>query len=299
MLETLAGPGDRIWTTRLLAPIWLDDGLNVGSSGGHGPVRYRVTGHEPGRRVRFGFDPDCGITGWHEITVTGDSDGAVIRHVLSASPHGVARALWPMVIKSHDAGIEDIFDNLERSLGGIAHPQQHTSRLARTAGPLVHRRRVTQAAASADSLIDASLTRVDFVDAWRTPLMPDDTDDPAWWAERAFAAGVWVQAAMKIRDAVVRPFGIRTSDDAFGTFPLLRSTPRAVVLGVDDKHLRFRVEVACEDKAVTATTAVMLLNGFGRVYWLPVRIAHPLVVRNCLARVLLPHAPGTLGDRMR
>jgi hypothetical protein len=284
LLETLAGPGDRIWTSKLLPPISLSDGLNPGSAGGHGPVRYRVGDHEPGRRVRFIFDPECGITGWHEFVLVPEGDGTRIRHTLSAEPHGKTRAMWPMVIKSHDAGVEDIFDNLERSVAGTAHPGQRTSRMMRTLGPLLRTRRVTPATARCEALTDERLTRIDFADAWTTPLMPDDTDAAEWWVERIFAGDNLVSAAMRLRNAVVRPFGIRTVNG----FPRLRAEPRSVILGVDDSHLRFRVAVECEDKMVTVTTAVMLLNKTGRIYWLPVRVAHPFVVRRMLARVRLP-----------
>lgn len=290
LLETLAGPGDRIWTTGLLAPMVLDDGLNPGSGGGHGPVRYRVVEHEPHRRVRFAFAPRSGIAGWHELTVHPDPSGdgtSRIRHVLHARPQGVMRAAWPMVIAAHDAGLEDVFDNLERSLGAAAHPQQRTSRLVRALGPRIRSRRVTPATAYGEPLRDDTLTRVDFADAWSTPLLPDDPVDPQRWADRIFDLGGWVRAAMRLRDAVTRPLGLAGGADQ-GLFPLLTATERAVVLGVDNAHLRFRVEVACADGLVTVTTAVMLLNALGHAYWLPVRVAHPVVVRACLARVPLP-----------
>ncbi|MCL2714929.1 MAG: hypothetical protein FWD68_10190 [Alphaproteobacteria bacterium] len=69
LLETLASSDDRIWTTRIVLPMLLDRGLTVGSMGGHGPIRYDVIAHEPGRRVRFQFAPGSPLIGWHQFDV--------------------------------------------------------------------------------------------------------------------------------------------------------------------------------------------------------------------------------------
>jgi hypothetical protein len=51
----------------------------------HGPLKYTVVEYEPGRRLRFRFDPAIGIGGYHELIVEprGD-DKSVLRHVGSA-----------------------------------------------------------------------------------------------------------------------------------------------------------------------------------------------------------------------
>jgi len=139
LLDTLAGPNDQIWTSKLVGRMRLDNGLVPGSKGGHGPVRYHIVEYEPGLRVRFEFDANCGLTGWHEFNATADEDGTIITHVLAGRPYGWVQAAWPLILALHNAAIEDMFDNLERSLGGQAHPQQRTSWLIRTLGAASYR----------------------------------------------------------------------------------------------------------------------------------------------------------------
>lgn len=65
----------------------LDRPLDVGASGGHGPVRYVVDAHEPGRSVRFRFTDPSGFHGHHAFTNSevGDEVGVLLRHELILS----------------------------------------------------------------------------------------------------------------------------------------------------------------------------------------------------------------------
>ena len=54
-----------------------------------------------------------------------------------------------------------------------------------------------------------------------------------------------------------------------------------VLLAADDRHLDFRCAVAVDQVArlLRVTTTVRLHGWRGRVYFLPVRVLHPIVVR--------------------
>jgi hypothetical protein len=52
LLDRLGGPDDVLWPSPAWVPMLLDGPLAVGVAGGHGPIRYRVTAYEPGRRDR-------------------------------------------------------------------------------------------------------------------------------------------------------------------------------------------------------------------------------------------------------
>ncbi len=133
-LETLAGPHDNVWRTDLVPPMVLDDGLNPGSTGGHGPIRYSVVTHEPGAKILFTLDPaSIGMGGWHGFELAPAGDGLVrISHTLAATLTGRARLLWrPIILPLHNGVVEDVFDHLERSATGTAHRQQRTSGLLR------------------------------------------------------------------------------------------------------------------------------------------------------------------------
>ncbi|MFC4334334.1 SRPBCC family protein [Salininema proteolyticum] len=119
LLETLASADDKLWPTSDWWPIRLDDGLKVGSEGGHGPVRYEVVEYEPGRRVRFRFAPDFGLQGEHEFRVESEGHGARITHVMTGGMKGSMVVLWPLVVRwMHDALLEQLMDNAERHTTG-------------------------------------------------------------------------------------------------------------------------------------------------------------------------------------
>ncbi len=106
----------------------------------------------------------------------------------------------------------------------------------------------------------------------------------------------WVDALMKLRDAIVMPLGLKTAKsvrhdeiEKIGFFPLLNETPERVVAGFNDSHLDFRVviDVAPEGSGqrVTATTIVLMHNWIGRTYLSIIKPFHRVVVRSMLKQV--------------
>lgn len=135
ILESLAGPDDQFWRTDLIEPIVLDRGLEVGSRGGHGPVRYVVVEHDPARLVRFRFEPGIGLRGTHALeVVTGDDGSPALRHTIEARAVGLGFLSWPLIRVLHDAALEDMLDHVERSLTGTAHRGQRTPGWVRRLG---------------------------------------------------------------------------------------------------------------------------------------------------------------------
>jgi hypothetical protein len=132
------------------------------------------------------------------------------------------------------------------------------------------------------------------VDAWAAPIYPGETTDPIEWARAVFALPPLVGALMRIRDVLVRPFGLTPGMPALGTtgkempahtgFPLIAQTANEAVLGLDDKHLDFRVSINTADGHVVLTTAIKINNRVGRLYWAIVRLFHPWIVRSALSR---------------
>jgi hypothetical protein len=125
LLDTLSSPDDRLWPVDHWPPMRLRPALEVGASGGHGPVRYRVTSYRPGRRVEFGFDPDRGVTrgfqGHHTFDVEEVGDETRLRHVIDADCTLAAWIRWALAIRwLHDALLEDALDRAEAELSGRA-----------------------------------------------------------------------------------------------------------------------------------------------------------------------------------
>lgn len=120
LLNRLGGPQDQLWPRRW-PPMVLDRALGIGADGGHGSIRYRVTEYQPGRRVLFEFRPPTPLRGTHELAVlTGSRPGyAVLRHVLTGRPLGVAGWVWWTLLVRwlHDAALEDLLDRAGTEVG--------------------------------------------------------------------------------------------------------------------------------------------------------------------------------------
>jgi len=120
-------------------------------------------------------------------------------------------------------------------------------------------------------------------------------------AERALADGpAWVGRLMALRNLLVKPFGLKTGaadlqphQRRVGMFPVISQTASRVVLGLDDRHLDFRLLVEVKElgegrQEVSASTLVAPHNRLGRVYLAIVMPFHRAIVPAMLARLLRP-----------
>jgi hypothetical protein len=123
----------------------------------------------------------------------------------------------------------------------------------------------------------------------------------AWRAGLFAGIPGWVGALMRVRHVLVKPFGLDTGEArSLGDgFPVLSSGPARVVMGMDDKHLDFRLVVDVDESAgdVALTTLVQIHGGLGRAYWAVVRHFHPVVLRSMIARIPSPADPTRSGAR--
>jgi hypothetical protein len=284
LLDRLGGPDDVLWPSPQWPPMVLDGPVAVGAAGGHGAIRYRVTGHDPGRRVEFTFDPRTGLHGTHVFTVEPDGgSGSVLRHAAGGRLSGRLVVLWPLVIRwLHDAVLEDLLDRAEIAVGtGPARPNRWSPavRLLRLA--MGARSRAT--AVPPGGLLDGALPRVDFADAHAVEARPGTPTDPQAWADAVFRdPPPWVVGALGLRQALVGLVGIERGDSS--AFATLARTDDEVLLGTDAGHLDFRASVRREPQRVVVSTVVRLRNARGRAYFAVVRPVHPIVVRAMLAR---------------
>jgi Protein of unknown function (DUF2867) len=107
----------------------------------------------------------------------------------------------------------------------------------------------------------------------------------------------WINGLLRLRNAVVSRFGLKAGEksskpfvEKAGIFPVLDEAPHRIVLGLDDKHLDFRLLVDVNDagggmQTVTASTLVKTHNRFGRIYLAIVKPFHRVIVPAMLAKV--------------
>ena len=121
---------------------------------------------------------------------------------------------------------------------------------------------------------------------------------------KAFFASApnWTSQLFELRNKIVSVLGLKTPEkvqnrsellDSFtcepnerlGLFKVYSKSENEVILGEDDKHLNFRISLLKEDnldkegsKKIVISTTVKFNNWFGRLYFLPVKPFHKLVV---------------------
>ena len=124
--------------------------------------------------------------------------------------------------------------------------------------------------------------------------------DPAEAARRAvYGAPSWINFLLRLRTILVKPFGLKPGEDPareratannIGIFPILDRKPQRLTLGMNDRHLDFRLLVDVKDlgegrQLVTASTAVKTHNLLGRIYLGFVKPFHRVIVPAMLAKV--------------
>lgn len=120
----------------------------------------------------------------------------------------------------------------------------------------------------------------------------------------------WIEKLFALRNSIVKRLGLKTPTkttdkqaqlaqfngevgERLGLFEVLYRDEKEVVLGEDDKHLNFRVSLFLDDigaiqlqKRLTITTTVQFHNLWGRLYFLPVKPLHRLIVPTMLKNVI-------------
>ena len=114
LFNTLATDNDMMLATHKWSPMKLDKGLQVGSKGGHGPIKYFVTEYQPEKSITFQFDL-TGFNGFHRFDITElESNKTELSHIIDMTTTGSATFKWTLAIRwLHDAYIEDAFDKVE------------------------------------------------------------------------------------------------------------------------------------------------------------------------------------------
>lgn len=144
--------------------------------------------------------------------------------------------------------------------------------------------------------IYADMDRVDYFDSYMTAKnTPDSVSEIT---RKLLKAPGWVEMLTRLRDLLVKPFGLKTGNEIraerngdyeFDFAPVLYRSNEEIVMGMNDKHLYFRLSVLkvahSENSEVFLTTIVRFNNLGGRIYFAFIRLFHGLIVRTMLRRL--------------
>lgn len=135
----------------------------------------------------------------------------------------------------------------------------------------------------------------DYIDEFTTVLERDDVEEWEMVAALFHSAPGWFDVLARLRDRIVRVFGLKTADNnpriipppylpgmRMGFFRVIHVIPGEVLLGDEDAHLDFRTALRLKRDGgrtcLSVSTAVHTRNRFGRIYLTLVRPVHRLMV---------------------
>jgi hypothetical protein len=127
--------------------------------------------------------------------------------------------------------------------------------------------------------LDVHLPGWDVADAYVVDSAPQDATAAARALFQTTGRG---RAVLRLRDLLVRPLGLEPALGArHELFPVLHRSADRVVLGLDDRHLDFRVLVDVSHGQVRCTTGVRRRR-LGRAYFAVVGPVHRRIVPRML-----------------
>lgn len=122
------------------------------------------------------------------------------------------------------------------------------------------------------------------------------------------AAPEWVGILFTLRNKIVSVFGLKTGKkskdfqsilenfegkkgESIGLFKVFDRTENELILGEDDTHLDFRISFLLEprsdiEKNITISTTVIFNNWMGRLYFMPVKPFHKVIVKKMLRNII-------------
>ncbi|MGJ5178377.1 DUF2867 domain-containing protein [Bradyrhizobium oligotrophicum] len=183
---------------------------------------------------------------------------------------------------------------------------------------LDHKSQVRRTTPPSESVVANWYENASLLDSYSIELRASEQSTMRELARRTLVdPPAWQKALIALRDAMVTPFGIKTSDvvrtspdghERVDFFPVHWEGTDEIVLGADDRHLDFRLSLlrrhASTGTLLIATTVVHTHNALGFTYLNAIRPFHHLVVRANLARCARTQqesgaAPGPLRPRPR
>jgi hypothetical protein len=148
------------------------------------------------------------------------------------------------------------------------------------------------------SLLGSTMDLVDWCDAFWVELPRDSPDDPLYWRDVLFGSGGpgdRFAGLLRVRDVLARWAGLKSAATGNGAeYPVLAQDGAEVVVGMDDRHLDFRVALTVRplgSEVLVVTTAVRRHHRFGRAYFALVKAPHHVLVPRWTRRAVRRACP--------
>ena len=162
-----------------------------------------------------------------------------------------------------------------------------------------------------NSLLNSNDKKYDYLDSFEGTVVDKENKLKSADLGKAFfsSAPKWVDKLFGLRNRIAGIVGLKTSSafdiqqnldnfkceqgDQVGFFKVFHKSDNEIILGEDDKHFNFRVSLFLDnpkddkiEKRLTISTTVVFNNWFGRLYFLPVRPFHKLIVPTMLKGII-------------
>lgn len=150
------------------------------------------------------------------------------------------------------------------------------------------------------SLILNDFGKIDYSDTYKIQITSNDYSVDKITTD-IFKTPKWVDNLMKLRDVIVKGFGLKTGDKndiiiepyySIGSkavyFTVLDRNENEIVMAENDKHLNFRTSVMVDKNTANSTvylsTIVQFNNFFGWLYFFPVKPFHRIIIKSLLKK---------------
>lgn len=130
---------------------------------------------------------------------------------------------------------------------------------------------------------------VDYLDIYEINKHTEKTAEEV--AKEIMRIPNWVELLFKLRNVLVKSFGLKADkqkDDQEAFFTLIEKREDEIIMGEDDKHLNFRASIIVDRSrnTISLITLVHFNNLWGKIYFLPVKPFHKIIMKSLLKRQL-------------
>lgn len=142
---------------------------------------------------------------------------------------------------------------------------------------------------------NAALKNADWADAFMLEVPKDHRTARQIASVTLGSSPKWLKILLSIRNNLMAPFGLKAgkeTDDqptnSIGFFPIIEESAERIVVGLDDRHLDFRIIVELKTLEITTrvlmTTVIRRHNLFGKAYLAVVSPFHKFIVPRVLSQ---------------